>query len=180
MTDNEISDIILDDLKTKSPRHLIANILAPRQLWDKTQEQRMKNIISLLTSKNLITTAGKYFPATDIQLNITGQGLDILNNFGSYSSFSKSQTTTNKGFSHNTIGDNFQGNTIIIGENIHSQTSSHIDNVVKSSTTQNIIAKTDNKTKKRSLLEILSWIVGIFAGLALLYEFVLKHWLDKQ
>ena len=80
MTDNEIADIILGDLKIKSPRHLIADILAPRQLWDLKEEQRIKNILSILTSKNLITTAGKHFPATDVQLEITGYGLDILNN----------------------------------------------------------------------------------------------------
>jgi len=58
MTDSEIIDIILDDLKVKSPRNLIKDILQPRLLWSKVEEQRIKNILSVLTSKNLITDDG--------------------------------------------------------------------------------------------------------------------------
>ena len=117
MTDDEISEIILNELKLKSPQSLIADILSPRKIWDTTKAQKIKNIIAILVDKNLVNAPGKYFPATDAQLSITGYGLSILNQYGSYSSYLSFQTKSSNGFSHNIIGDNFQGNTIIIGNN---------------------------------------------------------------
>ena len=144
LTDNQIADIILDDLKTKSPRNLITDILKPRQLWDKTQEQRIKNIVAILTSKNLITpSSDRYFPGTDIKLTINEEGLNMLNRFNSYSSFLQSQAANDKGFNHNIIGDNFQGNTIFIGDGNVNHSQHHLGN-----SQTNIVEQPINHSKK--------------------------------
>lgn len=61
--------------------------------------------------------------------------------------FSNNKISTD--FKNNSIEDNFQNN--------------------------DINNKNFEKTKKKSRLERLSWIVGTIAGLTALYEFVLKH-----
>lgn len=181
MTDNQIADIILVDLKLKSPRALLTDILVPRQLWDMSQEHRIKNIILLLTSKNLITSSGKYFPGTDMQLTITGYGIDILSRFDSYSSFLQSQITSDRGFSHNIIGDNFQGNTIFVGDNSNDKSDFSIGKSQTSIIEQPItpVIKNDKAKIFISILEKYWWalVVPTIVGLVILaieYNWFLK------
>ncbi len=91
MTDNEIIDLILADLKEHPTRNLITDILKPRQLWPFDNVQRISNIITSLNDKNIISILGgsKYFPGTDMMLKINGLGIDIINEFDSYSNFLK-------------------------------------------------------------------------------------------
>jgi|AntAceMinimDraft_17_1070374.scaffolds.fasta_scaffold14559_2 hypothetical protein len=98
MNDNEIIDIILDDLKKKSPRNLITDILSPRQIWDKKDEHQISNIITLLKDKQLIKINGgdKYFPATDMNIGIKGDAIELINQYGSYLSFINSRMPDKK------------------------------------------------------------------------------------
>lgn len=72
MTDEQIIDIILNDLRDNSPLNLITDILAPKKIWSEDKEHRIKNILSLMTKNNQveIINGDKFFPATDIRLKM--------------------------------------------------------------------------------------------------------------
>ncbi len=75
-----------------------------------------------------------------------------------------------KSQSINVLGDN-KGAILLAGDNAHQS----IDNVLISPKTQNTTNNKPPKPVKRSSLEITAWVVGIAAGLFVIWEFVLKR-----
>lgn len=161
MTDEQIINLILSDLKTKSPRHLIADILKPNGLWNPSEEQRFKNIFNLLKTDNLITTSSdKYFGAADIELTITG-GLK----YNSYSDFLEMEKNANTptqvtNIDKRHIGDKTTNvfNDSTIGQVIQDSSFSNSPNKIKTAAAPN-----SSPDKKSLLKKIYSspWTIGI-------------------
>jgi hypothetical protein len=142
---------------------------------DSSQAQKVtreiKDLLNGMESNNLIqldptkfnhlgsgnTSEGyKWLDTTIIKASIKTPGLDLL----------KKEHPKSFGDTIINTGTIIQNSPIS-----HSSVSSIQDNSVTSKQATNI---NPNKKQKKSLLEILSWIVGIIVGLIALYEFVLK------
>ena len=80
-----------------------------------------------------------------------------------------SQATNDKGFSHNIIGDNFQGNTIIYGDKNANQPKIHVDNS-KNKGSQNKIGSILTKYWWAFVVPLLV----VLAGLAIEYKWFAK------
>ena len=156
MSDNEIIDIILDNLKKESPRYLITDILAPRHLWNEKEEKIISNIITLLKDKQLIKINGgdTNFPGTDMKIGIKGNAIELINQYGSYSSFLQSR-----------IIDKME-KIEIKADNIH--VSNNFGNYAQSSS-HNFTLKTGDKRQSIAKQIIIGIAITVIGGLLVWY-----------
>lgn len=110
-----------------------------------------------------------HLPLLDLKYGIDLEGIEYLESLGLIEDKFKVKKIVEPNINNKiSISDSTIGQV--------NQSSEKID--LKSPITQKIVHKMDNTPRKKSWIEIVSWIIGIIAGLVAIYEFIIKRFID--
>lgn len=154
MTTNETIFEILTQCKT--------NGFYSSPAKDETKDRKVA--LNQAVTNNWLTESSRY------RFELTSEGFKVLE-AGSISKYQELKESKDKTvFNQTTIKtDNYIG-----GDNYGDLS---LNKDLNSPTTQNTVHKTIKESNKKSLMEYVAWIIGSIAGLAAIYEFIVKRFI---
>jgi hypothetical protein len=128
----------------------------------KDRPEEIRDLLPRLENLGLINKIDRFKYAADLSKRKNLSKLLELKSWSEFLNWTDGQNA------HGQITNDFSGSTI--GQ--VNQSTQEVE--VKSAVTQNF----EDKSGKKSWIEIFAWIIGIIAGLVAIYEFIIKQFLE--